>query len=77
MSLIAAVVVVVVAPTPRPTPTPPHHLTKTAPPSIDSITRPLEGKTDEHYSFDPIANGATLNFISAIGNSQVFAYHKA
>jgi hypothetical protein len=40
------------------------------------VTRPFEGKTDKHYTFHP-HHVATLNFISAVGSSEVFAYHKA
>eukprot|EP00658_Telonema_sp_P-2_P011110 TRINITY_DN14225_c0_g1_i3.p1 TRINITY_DN14225_c0_g1~~TRINITY_DN14225_c0_g1_i3.p1 ORF type:complete len:942 (-),score=213.51 TRINITY_DN14225_c0_g1_i3:82-2907(-) len=39
------------------------------------ITRPLKGLTAKHYSFHPSQVG-TLNFISAVGSSQAFAYHK-
>ncbi|VDI62037.1 Hypothetical predicted protein [Mytilus galloprovincialis] len=38
------------------------------------LTRPLKGLTKEHYSFNAL--NAQINFISAIGSSQVFAYHK-
>uniref|UniRef100_A0A7S4F885 Uncharacterized protein n=1 Tax=Chrysotila carterae TaxID=13221 RepID=A0A7S4F885_CHRCT len=40
------------------------------------FTRPLRGATPKHYTFDP-SKDATLNFISAVGSSQQFAYHKA
>ncbi|XP_071127367.1 uncharacterized protein [Mytilus edulis] len=39
------------------------------------VTRPLKGLTKKHYSFDAI--NAQINLISAVGSSQVFAYHKA
>lgn len=40
------------------------------------LTRAMEGLTSDHYSFEP-DTAATINFITAIGSSQVFAYHKA
>ena len=40
------------------------------------FTRSMVGLTDKHYTFSP-ATQSTLNFITAIGNSQAFAYHKA
>ena len=39
------------------------------------IQRSLIGATSDYYSFEP-SNGATINLITAIGQSQVFAYHK-
>ena len=39
-------------------------------------TRPFRGASAQHYTFDP-ASLATLNFITAVGSSQTFAYHKA
>jgi len=40
------------------------------------VTRPFKGLTPKHYTFDESRIG-TLPFITAIGTSQVFAYHKA
>ncbi|KAH3737860.1 uncharacterized protein LOC127850309 [Dreissena polymorpha] len=40
------------------------------------LSRPLKGKTSKHYTFD-ITNEAQIPFISAIGYSQKFDYHKA
>ena len=37
-------------------------------------TRGFVGKTKLHYTFDPV-NHASINFITAIGSSDVFAYH--
>ena len=39
------------------------------------LKRPFKGLTNNHYSFEPNAV-ATLNYISAVGSSQSFAYHK-
>jgi len=39
------------------------------------LKRPFKGATNDHYSFAPDAV-ATLNYISAVGSSQTFAYHK-
>ena len=39
------------------------------------VTRPLKGKTPQHYSFN-IAN-PTLPYINAVGKGPVFAYHKS
>jgi len=39
------------------------------------LTRPFVGATKDHYTFDP-TKVATLNYISAAGSSQAFAYHK-
>lgn len=41
-----------------------------------TVTRPLVGATSNHYTFDLVSQ-ATIPFIAAIGNTQVFAYHKA
>jgi len=40
------------------------------------VTRPFQGVTDDHYTFHP-HHVATLNFISAVGSSPVFGYHKS
>jgi hypothetical protein len=40
------------------------------------MTRPFAGLTKNHYTFD-VSKSATINFIAAVGSSQVFAYHKA
>lgn len=40
------------------------------------LTRPFQGITDKHYSFDLVTD-SSINVITAVGNSQVFAYHKA
>lgn len=40
------------------------------------VTRSFKGLTDKHYSFRPQTE-VTVNFIAAVGTSQVFAYHKA
>ncbi|KAK3083427.1 hypothetical protein FSP39_022315 [Pinctada imbricata] len=40
------------------------------------MTRPLKGLTKKHFSFDG-KSISQLKFISAVGSSQVFAYHKA
>jgi len=40
------------------------------------ITRPFKGLTRQHYSFN-MSRVATLNFITAVGYSHVFAYHKS
>lgn len=37
--------------------------------------RPFAGATKDHYTFAPTKVG-TLNYISAVGSSQEFAYHK-
>ena len=39
------------------------------------LKRPFKGATSDHYSFSPDAV-ATMNYISAVGSSQSFAYHK-
>jgi len=39
------------------------------------VTRPFAGNTTDHYTFAPSKVG-TLNYISAVGTSQEFAYHK-
>jgi len=39
------------------------------------FTRPFAGATKDHYTFAPTKVG-TLNYISAVGSSQEFAYHK-
>ena len=38
------------------------------------LKRPLEGKTADHYSFDP-KNSATINVIMASGTGPQFQYH--
>ena len=38
------------------------------------LTRPLAGATNKHYSFS--FDKPTINIISAVGQNQVFAYHK-
>ena len=38
--------------------------------------RPMVGITEKHYTFNP-AIQSTMNFITAIGDTQTFAYHKA
>ena len=40
-----------------------------------TMTRPLEGKTSKYYTFDP-SKQSQINMISAVGSSQMFAYHK-
>lgn len=40
------------------------------------ITRQLAGITKDHYSFKPFGD-ETIRFITAIGKTQVFEYHKA
>eukprot|EP00657_Telonema_sp_P-1_P012671 TRINITY_DN9361_c0_g1_i1.p1 TRINITY_DN9361_c0_g1~~TRINITY_DN9361_c0_g1_i1.p1 ORF type:complete len:413 (-),score=121.32 TRINITY_DN9361_c0_g1_i1:111-1349(-) len=40
------------------------------------VTRSFKGLSPQHYSFNP-STVTTLNFITAVGSSQVFAYHKA
>ena len=40
------------------------------------MTRPLKGLTKHHFTFDATKD-AQLKFISAVGSSQEFAYHKA
>jgi hypothetical protein len=40
------------------------------------MTRPYQGATAEHYTFDP-TSVTTINFIAAVGSSPLFAYHKA
>ena len=40
------------------------------------FTRAMQGQTHDHYTFNP-ASQSTLPFITAIGSSQVFAYHQA
>jgi len=40
------------------------------------FTRAFAGLTDKHYTFHPYSV-ASLNFISALGSSPVFGYHKA
>ncbi|XP_045181704.2 uncharacterized protein LOC123540595 [Mercenaria mercenaria] len=39
------------------------------------LTRPLKGKTMKYYTFDPSAQ-SQINMISAIGSTQLFAYHQ-
>lgn len=39
------------------------------------MTRPFRGKTAKHYSFSP--GTPTMNLITAVGQSQKFAYHKS
>jgi len=41
-----------------------------------TVTRPFKGRTPKHYSFR-ISKDGTINFISAVGSSQSFGYHKA
>ena len=42
------------------------------------VTRPFNGLTPKHYTFDASADApATMNFLTAYGSSPVFAYHKA
>ena len=38
------------------------------------MTRPLQGQTAQHYSFN--TNNTRLDFISAVGSGPAFAYHK-
>jgi len=38
------------------------------------MTRPFAGATSKHYTFS--MQDGTINYITAVGNSQVFAYHK-
>lgn len=40
------------------------------------MTRPFVGATKDHYTFAP-DSVATLDYISAVGTSQDFGYHKA
>ena len=40
------------------------------------LKRPFQGATADHYSFG-IGKDSTIKFISAVGNAQAFAYHKA
>lgn len=40
------------------------------------LTRPLKGKTAQHYTFD-MSKQSQINMIAAVGSSQMFAYHKA
>lgn len=40
------------------------------------MTRGLSGISKDHYSFDPFSD-ETINFITAVGSSQTFAYHRA
>jgi hypothetical protein len=40
------------------------------------LTRPMIGASEKHYTFSPVSQ-STVNFITAIGNTQMFAYHKA
>ena len=40
------------------------------------MSRPLRGRTDDHYSFSLAAN-TTLNLITAVGYSHAFGHHKA
>lgn len=40
------------------------------------VTRPFQGATKDHYTFDTKAAGS-IDFITAIGNDQTFSYHKA
>jgi len=40
------------------------------------VTRPFKGASPHHYTFDATTLG-TLNFITAVGHTQLFAYHKA
>lgn len=40
------------------------------------MKRSYIGATLDHYTFDPVQN-ANINLITAVGSSQVFAYHKA
>jgi hypothetical protein len=39
------------------------------------FTRAMVGLTKDHYTFDPTMN--TMSLISAVGNTQTFAYHRA
>ncbi|XP_045180973.2 uncharacterized protein LOC123540207 [Mercenaria mercenaria] len=39
------------------------------------LSRPLKGKTNKHYTFDPSAQ-SQIDMISAIGSTEIFAYHK-
>jgi hypothetical protein len=38
------------------------------------LTRPFAGASSKHYTFNPAAG--TINYITAVGVDQVFAYHK-
>jgi len=40
------------------------------------VTRPFKGLTPKHFTFRP-ETVSTLNFITAVGSSPAFAYHKA
>lgn len=40
------------------------------------MTRAMQGISPKHYTFDPETQ-STIHFISAVGSSQVFGYHKA
>ena len=40
------------------------------------VTRAFRGASRKHYTFDP-TKLSSLNFITAVGRTQVFAYHKA
>ena len=40
------------------------------------VSRGLEGLTKNHYSFNPQGD-ETIRFITAVGQSQTFAYHRA
>ena len=40
------------------------------------LTRPFQGSTDDYFTFSPSITPST-NMISAVGSSQVFAYHAA
>ena len=39
------------------------------------LTRPLQGATTQHYTFDP--HNLQIDFINAVGSSPKFAYHKS
>ena len=39
------------------------------------MSRPLQGATPQHYTFDPSLT--TLKFIDAVGSGKTYAYHKA
>jgi len=41
-----------------------------------TLTRPLEGKTPDHYTFS-LARDVSLNLIDAVGSGPDLAYHKA
>ena len=40
------------------------------------VTRPFAGASEHHYTFD-VGRLSSLNFLTAVGRDQIFAYHRA